>query len=166
MTATTAADHVLYRLFDEGDRLLYVGITLSPADRFAAHRADKTWWNDVATIRLQHLPDRESLEEAEREAIQVEDPRYNRQRRLSARQQDEALANLRELTAIRVETGRELDQLIAEERAEALALLTSERGGTVAIAEVMGRTREAIRQMHNAWKRKSHAAATSDGSST
>lgn len=70
-------DHVLYRMFAADDALLYVGITLRPVDRLRHHSKDKQWWSEVATIRLESFPSRESLEAAERTAIADESPRYN-----------------------------------------------------------------------------------------
>ena len=67
----------LYRLFDENDRLLYVGITWNVRDRFYAHKADKVWWDDVARHELEEYPDRDSVLEAERVAIKTEFPIYN-----------------------------------------------------------------------------------------
>lgn len=69
--------HVLYRAFNGANLLLYVGISLSPAQRFAAHEREKPWWVDVAIIRLEHFPNRETAEVAEQIAIRVEQPVYN-----------------------------------------------------------------------------------------
>lgn len=69
--------HVLYRLFDDAKRLLYVGITCNPAARFSSHGGDKEWWTQVATIALEHLSSRAELESAERAAIRDERPRFN-----------------------------------------------------------------------------------------
>lgn len=70
-------NHVLYRFYDESERLLYVGITNDPRARFFQHRASKDWWGDIAVRELTYWPSREALEEAEREAIRVEDPVHN-----------------------------------------------------------------------------------------
>lgn len=70
-------DHVLYRIFDDSDRLLYVGITMNVEDRFADHRGSKGWWASATTIRLQHYDSREAVEQAEVEAIRDEAPRFN-----------------------------------------------------------------------------------------
>lgn len=66
----------LYRLFHE-DELLYVGITLNIDQRLAAHRTQKTWWNDVTRVGLEMHDSRESADHAETVAIQTENPRYN-----------------------------------------------------------------------------------------
>lgn len=69
--------HVLYRMYDATDALLYVGITMNVEDRFADHRAMKAWWAEVVDIKLEHFPTREAVEQAERDAIRTERPRFN-----------------------------------------------------------------------------------------
>jgi predicted GIY-YIG superfamily endonuclease len=66
----------LYWLYDERDRLLYVGITSSPLDRFLAHAGAKEWWR-VATIRLQHFETRPEAATAEAAAIALHQPPWN-----------------------------------------------------------------------------------------
>jgi predicted GIY-YIG superfamily endonuclease len=68
----------LYRFFDAKGSLLYVGISLNPGARWKQHRADKPWWTEVANVTVEHHPDRQSVMDAEREAIKRERPRYNR----------------------------------------------------------------------------------------
>ena len=69
----------LYRLFDADDRLLYIGITLDPAQRFREHRRTQPWWPDVARRVVEWLPvaGREA-EYCERAAIAAEGPMRNR----------------------------------------------------------------------------------------
>lgn len=68
---------VLYRFYDDQQRLLYVGVTMSPGDRFRSHSKDKPWWSQVATITMEQHPDRETVLHAERAAIQQEWPVHN-----------------------------------------------------------------------------------------
>lgn len=68
--------HVLYRLVAADGTLLYVGITNNVASRFSGH-ARKGWWAEVAEGLVEFHPDRESLEDAERQAIRAEKPLYN-----------------------------------------------------------------------------------------
>lgn len=70
-------DHVLYRCYSEGDRLLYVGITMTPPARFASHRQSGLWWSQVSFIKLETFNSRSDLEIAERIAIETESPLYN-----------------------------------------------------------------------------------------
>lgn len=69
----------LYRLRDRAGRLLYVGITSSPASRMSAHRRSKAWWSEVDTAQTAYewLPNRPAAERAEVAAIAQESPRYN-----------------------------------------------------------------------------------------
>ena len=67
----------LYRCFDGDGQLLYVGISWS-TKRFRQHKNGKSWWREVATISIEHYPTRRQALNAEREAIQTEDPIYNR----------------------------------------------------------------------------------------
>lgn len=69
--------HALYRFYDHFGALLYVGITVNPPQRFRAHQGGKLWWSEVAGIRLEHHHSRDSVIEAERQAITHEKPRYN-----------------------------------------------------------------------------------------
>ena len=69
--------HVLYRMFNEHDQLLYVGITMNPPARFKHHKFNKQWWEQVASVDLQHFPSKQALRAAERKAIQKECPLYN-----------------------------------------------------------------------------------------
>lgn len=69
--------HVLYRMYDRGDRLLYVGITADMSDRIQGHREGKGWWGEVVTIRLEHYPNRLAALRAEKQAISSENPVHN-----------------------------------------------------------------------------------------
>lgn len=69
--------NVLYRMYDSQDRLLYVGITVDPAMRFAHHRGSKAWWREIARIALSHYDCRVDLARAERAAIRDEHPLHN-----------------------------------------------------------------------------------------
>jgi predicted GIY-YIG superfamily endonuclease len=101
--------NTLYRMFDENERLLYVGITLDVGQRFTDHRQHKPWWQNVVTMKLEHFATRAELEAAERDAIVAENPLHNRQRnfrpetsRESTRRQRKHLPGQRKLfTAIR-----------------------------------------------------------------
>lgn len=69
--------HTLYRMFDDEGFLLYVGLTNNPAGRFRDHNA-ADWWDQVASITVEHHCDREDLKAAEAEAIKTENPVYNK----------------------------------------------------------------------------------------
>ena len=70
--------HVVYRLFDASDRLLYVGRTGSDLhERLSVHRA-KSWWPQVTYCRLEFPEDRETARTAEWAAIKSEHPLHNK----------------------------------------------------------------------------------------
>lgn len=74
---TIMSTHALYRFFDAGGDLLYVGITNDPGRRWGRHANDKPWWHEVDRIELERYPSREDVLAAERKAIREEGPRYN-----------------------------------------------------------------------------------------
>jgi hypothetical protein len=63
---------------DAAGRLLYVGITADPEHRWRAHGQVQTWWQQVATIDVEHFATRGAAEDAERVAIKSERPEFNR----------------------------------------------------------------------------------------
>ena len=67
----------LYRLYDEDDQLLYVGIAFNPRVRCYHHKMHKSWWPDVARREVEWHDDRRQAEAAERAAIAAEKPLYN-----------------------------------------------------------------------------------------
>lgn len=77
MTVTGLRSQTLYRFWDSGGDLLYVGISVRPWDRWKQHRGDKPWWEEVASVTLQNFATREDVEAAEIAAIRSENPRYN-----------------------------------------------------------------------------------------
>lgn len=74
---TATPTFTLYRFYDTHGALLYVGRTINIPARLTNHRRQKTWWPDVADIRLQQLDTHEALVEAERSAIINEHPMHN-----------------------------------------------------------------------------------------
>jgi hypothetical protein len=74
---TTDVKTSLYRLFDESDVLLYVGVTGNLGRRLAQHAVDKAWWEAVATITVKRYPSRDMALAYEAQAILEERPRFN-----------------------------------------------------------------------------------------
>lgn len=74
---TSTDDQYLYRLYNKGGALLYVGITNNYLRRWNQHAKEKSWWPEVHNFTQDWFPDRASVEAAERHAITVEQPRYN-----------------------------------------------------------------------------------------
>lgn len=67
----------VYRHYNRRGDLLYVGCAACPVYRTMQHGRSK-WFKDVATITIDRFPDRECAFKAEREAIAVEHPKFNR----------------------------------------------------------------------------------------
>lgn len=67
----------LYRLFDRGGRLLYVGVSATTLARLCQHAASKRWWPDVERVEVEHFPSRAEALRAEFDAIHAEAPAYN-----------------------------------------------------------------------------------------
>lgn len=67
----------LYLLFDADDRLLYVGITFDPSQRFVTHKRTMPWWGQVARRDVRWFDTRSEAEAEEIATIQRADPPYN-----------------------------------------------------------------------------------------
>lgn len=73
-----AGRHVVYRVYDGGDRLLYVGRTSDLPRRIGEHRNDKWWWRLMfARIKVSVFPTFEAADASERIALQEEGPVFN-----------------------------------------------------------------------------------------
>ncbi|MGW2937646.1 GIY-YIG nuclease family protein [Streptomyces sp. NPDC001156] len=72
-------DHrtALYRFYDKGGALLYVGITANVESRFADHERNKEWWPQVAKKTIEWFDTRPPARAAEVQAILDERPAYN-----------------------------------------------------------------------------------------
>lgn len=67
----------LYRLYDAGGTLLYIGISHQPEVRFEQHAGQKEWWPLVARREIEWFDDRPAAGRAEAAAIRAEDPEHN-----------------------------------------------------------------------------------------
>jgi hypothetical protein len=79
MAVTTADDYALYRYFDHGDRLLYIGISGDLAMRETAHIGRSRWMRLVGRSTVERRATLEEALEAEQHAIEAEHPLFNRQ---------------------------------------------------------------------------------------
>lgn len=69
----------LYRMYDANENLLYIGVSVNALARFAQHKLDKPWIDDVAKVTIEsHKCSRSEIEAMEREAIVLERPRHLR----------------------------------------------------------------------------------------
>jgi excisionase family DNA binding protein len=78
LEALEGSDTKLYRHFDQNKKLLYVGISLNAVARLSGHRSTSSWFENIATVKIETFPNREAALMAERLAILKEKPLYNR----------------------------------------------------------------------------------------
>lgn len=67
----------LYRVFDETDTLLYIGISNSVLRRLAQHMQGKGWSKRVKRVEVEHYEERTLAAKAEEAAILAESPLFN-----------------------------------------------------------------------------------------
>lgn len=67
----------VYRLYDDRDQLLYVGIADHWPSRMKQHSREKPWWSQVCATKLEHHSDRDAAARREVEVIRTEHPRHN-----------------------------------------------------------------------------------------
>lgn len=67
----------LYRHFDADGALLYVGITNDPRRRLKQHKRTARWSEQIASVTVKWLADRDEAIAAERKAIAEERPLFN-----------------------------------------------------------------------------------------
>lgn len=80
----TAKGPCVYRCFDSGTRLIYIGSAKARLKRLMGHESQSQWWPEVAEVTAEHFPTLFQARVAERLAIKVEMPLYNKQYRRSA----------------------------------------------------------------------------------
>jgi hypothetical protein len=68
----------VYRCYDAGDRLIYIGSAKSRLTRMHNHRANTPWWRDVVRVDYEDCPDIETARLAETAAIRAERPLRNK----------------------------------------------------------------------------------------
>jgi hypothetical protein len=121
--------HVVYRFFDENDRLLYVGCTVDLKQRCGMHRG-MPWFRKIARATTTSFPNREEALQAEARAIRDEYPAENTQHRvapnLSAKIPQLTLNQLRNYIAA---TGISGDEFLASAIVEKLSADTACFGG-------------------------------------
>jgi len=69
--------NILYRYFDEDDRLLYVGITKHQFQRFQAHAINTKWVELIHKATFEHYFSRSEVRHAEIAVIASENPLFN-----------------------------------------------------------------------------------------
>jgi hypothetical protein len=76
-TRTDNEPTALYRLFDAGSTLLYVGISNNFGQRWVQHAAEQVWWPEVKRQTVDWCSSRTEAAMLEKEAIKAESPKYN-----------------------------------------------------------------------------------------
>lgn len=69
--------HLVYLLYDERGRLLYIGITDRGPRRLVEHYREKAWFSMVARVDIERMPSRAAAEERERALIRERGPAFN-----------------------------------------------------------------------------------------
>lgn len=69
--------NILYRYFDENDRLLYVGITKNQFQRLQGHATSAKWFGLIHKATFEHFTSRNDVKLAELAAITSEKPMFN-----------------------------------------------------------------------------------------
>jgi len=64
-------------MFDAEGSLLYVGRSSRGPRRFGEHRMNQRWWRSVETVKVEHFDFEREAVDAERLAIESEQPRFN-----------------------------------------------------------------------------------------
>lgn len=67
----------VYRTYDLGGTLLYVGSSFAPEQRYADHENRAPWWPFMVDVRESWFASEGEARAAEREAIATEHPRWN-----------------------------------------------------------------------------------------
>ncbi len=99
-TARTSNNRTaLYRIYDDSDTLLYIGISKNFGVRWQKHACLQPWWPQVRRQTIRWYDSRDEALDAEALAIFTEQPRYNimhrrhAQRLKAMRQQQNASYN-------------------------------------------------------------------------
>jgi len=121
---------LLYKLFDEKGELLYVGITGDWETRRKAHKATKSWFNQIARVEFEQCAGAQAAAEREVIVIAQDAPVYNirtsmllpksnmARTALTIRLSDETLAMLDELAARDDQTRTAVITLLVRREAE------------------------------------------------
>lgn len=67
----------VYRLYNGGGLLLYIGMSRYPRNRFNAHVSERSWWPEVTMATLEWYDTRDEARTVEVAAIHSEHPCYN-----------------------------------------------------------------------------------------
>lgn len=79
----------LYRHFNAGGELLYVGISLSAVHRLGQHKEHSHWFSTISRVEIQKFETREEALLAETHAIRDEKPKHNIKKRSAEKTKNE-----------------------------------------------------------------------------
>ncbi len=69
--------HIVYRMYDSNNELLYVGCTKNLLARIGSHQSDKEWKYDIKNITLEYFDNRLDALNAESKYQKNENPKYS-----------------------------------------------------------------------------------------
>lgn len=72
----------LYRHYSADEELLYIGISVSALSRLGQHEKHAPWFDLISRVTVEHFETRDEALEAERLAIQTENPTHNKHHKL------------------------------------------------------------------------------------
>lgn len=75
----TAKGPCVYRCFNSGKGLIYIGSAKARLKRLMSHASESPWWPEVADVTAEHYPTLFEARVAERLAIEAERPLHNKQ---------------------------------------------------------------------------------------
>ena len=84
-------ERILYRAYDENEKLIYIGQSTRFSERMKQHIKSSEWSGLVDTWKLQRFDTQEKLSTQEKIAIEKEKPLYNKTHNLYYRQNIEEL---------------------------------------------------------------------------
>jgi predicted GIY-YIG superfamily endonuclease len=101
----------VYHIRGEEGELLYIGMTRSLRTRWNGHAGNQPWWDELRSMTVDWYPSREEADDAERAAIEAEEPKYNkkylapRRERQQPARRGRVCMSVNELVALPVEVG-------------------------------------------------------------
>jgi hypothetical protein len=102
----------LYRHFDRGGTLLYVGVSLNPFARTSQHKATAKHFHKTTKIEVEWFDSRDMALAMELKAIKTEKPKYNNHHNLYASSREDMTEQLK---AFSVDTGLNRHSFLAAE---------------------------------------------------
>lgn len=122
----------LYRHFNNGGELLYVGISLRAVERLLEHIGGSPWRHEIASFTIEWFESREAALDAERIAIKSENPIFNK----THSTRPKPAPNPEPLVPSAMMSVDAPDGVVVEIKSEAMALAVSMKAGGHKLAYV------------------------------